>query len=164
MISIFIQYANDGRGREIGLELRTYLKHYNLDPFLAGEGSPDVNYGNSNAWAMIEQKLIDSNVIVAICTKGYSEAEGVQRELNIWKEKAKHITIIPFLQEGISLPPELNGPWRMKFDPENSKNIFCELLISIYQAYNLKLGFLIQSLRKESNADRIVAQYPMGEN
>jgi hypothetical protein len=162
MISVFIQYANDGIGRQVGLELRTYLKDQNFDAFLAGAESPDINYGDPDAWVIIEQKLINSNVIVAICTEGYSAAEGVLRELQIRREKAQHVRILPFRLEGVSIPAEIQGPWRMTFDEGNHSERFCELTLSILKTHFIQTSILIDTLYKNSNANRTLDIYPPG--
>ncbi|MHA1409722.1 MAG: hypothetical protein ACTSQY_05370 [Candidatus Odinarchaeia archaeon] len=140
MYSIFIQYANDGEGMQIGLDYRQYLLHRKFTPFLAGRGSPDIIVGYREYWTLIERTLRESNVIVSIVTNGYASSSGVRRE-NKYIDALDNIPeIVPFIKNQIKTPRRLKKYeiQNMRFTMNNYKELFCDLTIEIYRLMHLK--------------------------
>jgi len=163
MISVFIQYADDGEGKQIGSAYREYLTGKGFLPFLATRGSPDIIAGEENFWRRIEQKLLDSNVIVAIVTDGFESASGIKTEYYFIKEHLPNPPIIPFIKNGISTPPQLKGRWSMNFDLIDYQKLFCDLTLEVYKFAHREMNSSLFHLTKKMQLDYTIREFYGGK-
>jgi len=158
MITIFLQYGDDA-GRDVGLRFHEYLDRKNLDPFLAGRGSDDIPLGFRD-WVTIEQYIINSNILVAICTEGYETSEGVIRELDLWDEQPYRLPIMVLLAEGCQMPQRLQGLQRRRFDPDDFESDFCDWTLEILRTTHITHAKLVAQLYRSFDVPRVQKLFP----
>jgi len=134
MIDIFIQFG-DEEGEAVGLSLRSYLFDRALFPFLAGKKSKDIPAGVTDYWTFIREKIKLADVMVSICSEGFDDSIGVQKEFEIIEEeRGKDLPQIPFIKKGCTIPKYFQNAWHpLYFDVESCEENFCELLNEIYR-------------------------------
>jgi hypothetical protein len=110
MLSVFICYGGR-QGEEVGNKLRSFLRDEGFDAFLASPGSPDIPAG-LDFKKVIELKLRNAHIMVAICDQGILSSKPAYEEINLASQL--RIPIIPFMEENLDrsqLPSPLQAIW-----------------------------------------------------
>jgi len=138
MLSVFICYGGS-QGEKIGNRLRDFLRREGFEAFLASPRSPDIPAG-LDFDKVIESKLRNAHVMVAICNEGLLSSQYALREI----DQASHlgIPIIPFIKQNLDharLPPALQSIWAVRFRSWFVSCKFQRLELEIYRLVFFKI-------------------------
>jgi hypothetical protein len=140
MLSVFICYGGR-QGEEIGNKLRSFLRDEGFDAFLASPRSPDIPAG-ADFIKVIEWKLRNAHIMVAICDEGILSSEPAHEEIDL-ASKLK-IPIIPFMEENLErsqLPSPLQTSWSPVTFRSNSLDTELHSQFQLLEIHIYKLVF-----------------------
>lgn len=110
---VFVGYGDIILARQVAVNLGSYLHRSGINTFVASTDPrwmlPGYNIRH------IYQKLLNSDILVATCTRNTLPTSKLGREIRL--ARSNKIPIVPFLEKGMTAPFGLQRVWCIMFDP-----------------------------------------------